>query len=200
MTLTKYSRAEISISDHKPIYAHFKVKVNKINAEAKALVEGNLIAKFSAMKVNQRNQNEHDRKIKKAENADAGAVISDADFSQSAAASDKSISEDQSNKNGASSQENQNVKEVSPSSQQKGNLSMAEPKIGDLGLDVEDQKLDDNILEKNISREKANLNVRESELQEYIRTASIQLTEDQMRQAEETYVCIDEKSEQSVQA
>ncbi len=55
MTLTKYSRAEISISDHKPIYAHFKVKVNKINAEAKALVEGNLIAKFSAMKVNQRN-------------------------------------------------------------------------------------------------------------------------------------------------
>ena len=59
-----------------------------------------------------------------------------------------------------------------------GNMEMAEPKIGDLGIDVEDQKLDDNVLEKNISREKANLNVRESELQEYIRTASIQLTED----------------------
>ena len=57
-------------------------------------------------------------------------------------------------------------------------MEMAEPKIGDLGIDVEDQKLDDNVLEKNISREKANLNVRESELQEYIRTASIQLTED----------------------
>ena len=55
MTLTKYNRSEISISDHKPIYAHFKVKVNKINPEAKALVEENLIAKFSAMKVNQRN-------------------------------------------------------------------------------------------------------------------------------------------------
>ena len=57
-------------------------------------------------------------------------------------------------------------------------MEMAEPKIGDLGIDVEDQKLDGNVLEKNISREKANLNVRESELQEYIRTASIQLTED----------------------
>lgn len=55
MTLTKYNRSEISISDHKPIYAHFKVKVNKINPEAKALVEENLIGKFSAMKVNQRN-------------------------------------------------------------------------------------------------------------------------------------------------
>ena len=52
LTLTKYNRAENAISDHKPIYALFKVKVNKINAEAKALVEENLIAKFSAMKVN----------------------------------------------------------------------------------------------------------------------------------------------------
>ena len=56
MTLTKYNRAEITVSDHRPVYAHFKVKVNKINEEAKAIVEEQLIAKFNSIKVNIRNQ------------------------------------------------------------------------------------------------------------------------------------------------
>lgn len=70
---------------------------------------------------------------------------------------------------------------------------MAEPKIGDLGLDVESEPNNDNDLQSNINKEKANLNVRDSELQEFIRTSSIQLTEEQMRQAESTYVQIDER-------
>ena len=56
MTLTKYNRAEVTVSDHRPVYAHFKVKVNKINEEAKAIVEEQLIAKFNSIKVNIRNQ------------------------------------------------------------------------------------------------------------------------------------------------
>ena len=56
MTLTKYNRSEVTISDHRPVFAHFKVKVNKINEEAKALVEENLIQKFNSIKANIRNQ------------------------------------------------------------------------------------------------------------------------------------------------
>ena len=56
MTLTKYSSADVAITDHRPVFGHFKVKVNKINEEAKAMVEENLIAKFNAMQVNKRNQ------------------------------------------------------------------------------------------------------------------------------------------------
>ena len=56
MTLIKYNRAEMTISDHRPVYAHFRVRVNKVNDEAKAMVEDNLIAKFNAMKTNVRNQ------------------------------------------------------------------------------------------------------------------------------------------------
>ena len=48
MTVGRYDRADVTISDHRPVYAHFKVKVNKIDDEARALVEENLIAKFNA--------------------------------------------------------------------------------------------------------------------------------------------------------
>ena len=54
MTLIKYGRAEVTLSDHRPIYAHFRVKVNRINQEARSLVEQNLIARFNAMKTNER--------------------------------------------------------------------------------------------------------------------------------------------------
>ena len=54
MTLIKYGRAEVTLSDHRPIYAHFRVKVNRINQEARSLVEQNLIAKFNALKTNER--------------------------------------------------------------------------------------------------------------------------------------------------
>ena len=30
MTLTKYNRSEVTVSDHRPVFAHFKVKVNKV--------------------------------------------------------------------------------------------------------------------------------------------------------------------------
>lgn len=57
MTLIKYSSVpSVTISDHKPVYAHFRVKVNKIDQEAKEVVEQNLIAKFNAIKINERNQ------------------------------------------------------------------------------------------------------------------------------------------------
>ena len=54
MTLIKYGRAEVTLSDHRPIYAHFRVKVNRINQEARSIVEQNLIARFNAMKTNER--------------------------------------------------------------------------------------------------------------------------------------------------
>lgn len=50
MFLKKYNRAEITVSDHKPIYAHFSVKVNKVDEEAKALIEESLIATFNSLK------------------------------------------------------------------------------------------------------------------------------------------------------
>ena len=40
MTLIKYSNVpNVTVSDHKPVYAHFRVKVNKIDQEAKEVVE-----------------------------------------------------------------------------------------------------------------------------------------------------------------
>ena len=43
LSLLKYGRAEIDLSDHKPVYALFKTKVRKINEEAKALIEESLL-------------------------------------------------------------------------------------------------------------------------------------------------------------
>lgn len=47
------SAKEISISDHKPVLAHFGVKVRKVDEEAKALLEQSLIQKFMVMKQNE---------------------------------------------------------------------------------------------------------------------------------------------------
>ena len=44
------STKELSISDHKPVIAIFRAKVRKIDAQAKALCEQNLIQKFMVMK------------------------------------------------------------------------------------------------------------------------------------------------------
>ena len=52
----------------------------------------------------------------------------------------------------------------------------------------------DDEMKRNIRREEANLSVRDSQLEEYIRTASIQMTEEEMRQAEQKYVQIDERA------
>ena len=80
MTLVKYDRAEVTVSDHRPVYAHFRVKVNKVDEAAKALVEENLIAKFNAMKVNQRNQQLAEKALKRTD----VSAISDADFASAA--------------------------------------------------------------------------------------------------------------------
>ena len=80
MTLIKYNRAEITLSDHRPIFAHFRVKVNKINQEARSIVEQNLIARFNAMKTNERLSREKEKQIKQRSEADAGASFSDSDF------------------------------------------------------------------------------------------------------------------------
>ena len=53
MSLLKYGRAEISLSDHKPVYAIFKVKIRKINEEAKAFIEESLVQKYAVLKHNQ---------------------------------------------------------------------------------------------------------------------------------------------------
>ena len=84
MTLTKYKRAELTISDHKPVYAHFNVKVNKVDHEARAMVEENLIAKFNAMKMNQKKQTAMTKQVKQRSIENAGAVFSDADFTSDA--------------------------------------------------------------------------------------------------------------------
>ena len=47
MEIERYETADVTFSDHKPVYSHFKVKVNKIDEEARALVEEKLIAKFN---------------------------------------------------------------------------------------------------------------------------------------------------------
>lgn len=52
MQVAKYDKAEITMSDHMPVYAHFKVKINKIDQKARALVEENLVAKFNADRSN----------------------------------------------------------------------------------------------------------------------------------------------------
>ena len=53
LSLLKYGRAEIALSDHKPVYAQFRTKVRKVNEEAKALIEESLLQKFAVIKHNQ---------------------------------------------------------------------------------------------------------------------------------------------------
>ena len=55
MSLIRYGRAELSLSDHKPVYAMFKAKIRKVNEEAKAFIEESLIQKFNVLKHNQTN-------------------------------------------------------------------------------------------------------------------------------------------------
>lgn len=56
MSLTKYGRAEIALSDHKPVYAIFKAKIRRINEEAKAFIEESLIQKYNVLRHNQLNE------------------------------------------------------------------------------------------------------------------------------------------------
>lgn len=77
-------------------------------------------------------------------------------------------------------------------------MGCAEPNLGDLGL-IESQTMRDaeqtddvtDDMVRKIHKEKSNLSVRDSQLQEYIRTTSIQMTEEQMREAEQHYKQID---------
>ena len=75
---------------------------------------------------------------------------------------------------------------------------MAEPNMGDLGLvesltqrDVNDEAIDEQTVQ-NIRREQSALNARDTQIQQYIRTSSIQFTEAEMRAAENQYVVIDQ--------
>ena len=75
---------------------------------------------------------------------------------------------------------------------------MAEPNMGDLGLvesltqrDVNDDAIDEEVVQ-NIRRERSTLGARDTQIQQYIRTASIQFTEEEMREAETQYKVIDE--------
>ena len=67
---------------------------------------------------------------------------------------------------------------------------MAEPNMGDLGLvesltqrDLNDEAIDEQTVQ-NIRREQSALNARDNQIQQYIRTSSIQFTEAEMRAAE----------------
>ena len=73
-----------------------------------------------------------------------------------------------------------------------------EPMLGDLGIIESESRrafdgtyVDDEMLTQ-IRAEKANLNVRDSQLEELMDKASVKLTEEQMREAEEHYKQIDE--------
>lgn len=75
---------------------------------------------------------------------------------------------------------------------------MAEPNMGDMGLvesqtqrDLNDEAIDEQTV-LNIRREQSAVNARDTQIQQYIRTASIQFTEEEMRAAENQYVVIDE--------
>ena len=80
MTLTRYNRAEITVSDHKPIFAHFKVKVNKVDEDKKAEIEESLIAAFNEMKLEEQQQSQHKKQVKQRTKDNSGAGFSDADF------------------------------------------------------------------------------------------------------------------------
>ena len=53
LSLLKYDRADISLSDHKPVVAVFKAKVRMINEDAKVFVEESLLQKWQVLKHNQ---------------------------------------------------------------------------------------------------------------------------------------------------
>jgi len=173
MTLTKYNRAELTISDHKPIYAHFKVKINKVDEKAKALVEENLVAKFNAIKINQRKQQQLEKQMKHSIDQNSGAAVSDADF-----ASEIEVASAETPFPPAPLQASQDDSRQS-------NLSMAEPKLGDLGLLEENEAVRsdscdevDDAMVRNINRERSNLYVRDAELQEFIRSAQVNFSEE----------------------
>ena len=82
---------------------------------------------------------------------------------------------------------------------------MASPNMGDLGLvesltqrDLNNEAIDEQTVQ-NIRREQSAMNARDTEIQRYIRTASIQFTEEEMRAAENQYVVIDENKQQDAE-
>ena len=55
LRLQKYGRSEITISDHRPIFAQFSANIRRVDADAKQTVEQNLISQFQTLKLNSRN-------------------------------------------------------------------------------------------------------------------------------------------------
>ena len=52
MRLTQYGRSEITVSDHRPVFALFNATIRRINNEIKQVIEQNLCAKFQVLKMN----------------------------------------------------------------------------------------------------------------------------------------------------
>ena len=50
-----YGRAELKLSDHRPVMGLFEAKIRKINEEAKLEVEEKLIQKFRSLNINHNN-------------------------------------------------------------------------------------------------------------------------------------------------
>jgi hypothetical protein len=53
-----YGRAELKISDHKPVFSLFEAKIRRENEEVKMEIEEKLIQKFKSLQLNkQQNKN-----------------------------------------------------------------------------------------------------------------------------------------------
>lgn len=121
----------------------------------------------------------------------AGESISDADFvntNQAAAAEEGAAAEEQ---QPAVVVDEEEKKEIASG-------EAVEPNLGDLGIIESESRrafdgnyVDDEMISQ-IRAEKANLNVRDSQLEELMDKASVKLTEEQMREAEQHYKQIDE--------
>ena len=175
LSLLKYGRADITLSDHMPVYAQFKTKVRKVNEEAKALIEESLLQKFAVIKHNQSLSTAPQQFNK----VGSGSLV----FPQE----EKKVATNQPKLLTATSTELDSPIKKPNENKQTGPINKVEPVVGDPGVLATENEKTIHLTEeqkKDIQKEKTNLNIKENELQEIIHRNSVELTEEQVKQIE----------------
>ena len=219
LRLLDYGRAEITLSDHRPVFATFNAQIRKVDQDAKELIERNLIAKFQVLKMNQEDPsqplphltleqlNEVDiNKVKHIHLEKQQSELSGLSFKNPDDEEEKKedlfFDTQEYDRKTPSPTKVPRDKSASMSKLKFGD--QAEPKLGDISkhdtiLDP-DMKKEDTIdidpdVKKDIEFEDSSLDVRDSELAILIAQSKIDLTDEQMRESEEQYKVIDEATD-----
>jgi hypothetical protein len=169
------SVADYTFSSHRPVLAAFQARVWTQNQEAKAQLESDLAKKFIIMQ-----QNAMQAQPSQPEQSKAPEVTTPLTATSPEALPEESKTE--------------------TTTDPQPDLLMPEPNLGDLGcLDDEDSHEYDPMTLQKIFEEESELNIKNTELIDLISSNSVNMTEEQMREAEGQYQMVGEEEKSSKQ-